>query len=241
MHAAVCDHFCAGADCRGHDQVTVPRIHPLTRADGGVVHQGRHAEHFRLRLGRRSRPRGFALRRSKVSQLRLHAKLCEHWQVEWSGDRFDRRSAVRKPNGTHSGAAYGIDDRSYLACIWLALERTEVETHCRAIEELGCRGEPSGKLILNRLCVRRADAKLCQTDLTEANLERGFARSLGFAHRFDLTLRKEREPSIAACSLDNAKCSGTERDLQSSLRIIFRVRAHGADEPMRVVRCALVS
>src|SRR5512138_578562 len=156
-----------------------------------------------------------------MSELRLHSKLRQHRQIERSSDRFDGCRAVRQPDRTHPGTANGIDQRADLRGFGFFIERTEIERDGRSVEELGCGGKTRGELFLECLCVCREDTNLCQTHLTETNLERGLARGLGCVHRFDLTSRNDLATSTALRPRDCAKCSGSARDLQCVRTIIF--------------------
>ena len=133
-----------------------------------------------------------------MPELRLHSKLRENGEIERARDRFHRCSAVRQTDRAHTGAADRIEQRADLGDFGFFFERTEIETDGGSIEELRGGGEAGSELILNHLRVYRADANLCQTDLTETNLECGLARGLGCVHRFDLTPRNDLAASITS-------------------------------------------
>src|SRR5690606_30168514 len=156
MYAPVRDDLRAGTYNRRDDEIAMTRVDALARAHRVMVHQSRGAETLGFRLGSRRccGLRRFPLRRSEMSQLRLHSKLREHRQIERSCNRFDRRRAMGQTDRAHAGTSNRLEERAYLCSLGLLFERTQIEADGGAIEELGSGGEASGELLLQRLCVQ---------------------------------------------------------------------------------------
>jgi hypothetical protein len=80
---------------------------------------------------------------------------------------------MRQTDGQHACSPNRTQYRAHFSDFGLLLQSTKIETGGGALEQLRSRREPGCKLILDCVGVRRADTNLCQTNLTETNLECG--------------------------------------------------------------------